>query len=369
MPSLADIVGRFRRNPDAPLTESDLATLAADGQDDLWALKALFFSTYRKGSFAESSRYALRILELEPSDENAVNAVVLQRELGDREGGLLLLGKHRSIIEPIGYHDLANSLLAGLGRVSLAIAHGQKSLELKDRPAAKRELPVLHRYSLNDRSRNILSFSVWGGNPRYLQGAINNAIVARYLYPGWTCRFYTDDSTREDFRRALVSLGAQVILPDLPADPFGLFWRFLVEDDPDVDIYVVRDADAVVNVKERVAVAQWLSSGYAFHVMRDHLQHCELMLAGMWGAHRGNIGQMRQKIESYVASLPKRAGYRHKDQHFLRDIVWPIAKTSLITHDSYFNFMNPRRFDGNFMLPSDMHVGQNDFIRKKSQTR
>ena len=89
-----------------------------------------------------------------------------------------------------------------------------------------------------------------------------------------------------------------------PPTGSGLFWRFLVEDDPDVDIYLVRDADSVINVKERWAVADWLNSGKAFHVMRDNPQHSELMLAGMWGAHRGNIGGMRKRIEA--ASRPAR---------------------------------------------------------------
>ena len=44
-----------------------------------------------------------------------------------------------------------------------------------------------------------------------------------------------------------------VQIDDLDAKRFGLFWRFLVEDDPEVDLYLVRDADAVMNVKERWA--------------------------------------------------------------------------------------------------------------------
>lgn len=69
----------------------------------------------------------------------------------------------------------------------------------------------------------------------------------------------------------------------LPANRYGLFWRFLVEDDRDVDIYVCRDADSVPTIRERVAVQDWLNSGQPFHVMRDFLTHSELVLAGLWG--------------------------------------------------------------------------------------
>mgnify|MGYP006292180853 FL=1 len=45
----------------------------------------------------------------------------------------------------------------------------------------------------------------------------------------------------------------------------------------------MRDADSVLNIRERAAVDDWLASGAAFHVMRDHPVHCDLMLAGMGG--------------------------------------------------------------------------------------
>ena len=45
--------------------------------------------------------------------------------------------------------------------------------------------------------------------------------------------------------------------------------------------YWVRDADSVVNVREKVAVEEWLASTRHFHLMRDHYDHSELVLAGM----------------------------------------------------------------------------------------
>jgi hypothetical protein len=143
---------------------------------------------------------------------------------------------------------------------------------------------------------------------------------------------------------------------------FGIYWRFLVEDDENVDIYIVRDSDSVMNIKERVAVADWLNTRRAFHVMRDDLQHSELILAGMWGAHRGNIGDMRGRIARYSESLPKIANYVHRDQHFLRQVIWPIMRGSVKIHDRYFNFMETDRYDASYELPTRMHIGQNDWV-------
>ena len=137
------------------------------------------------------------------------------------------------------------------------------------------------------------------------------------------------------------------------------------EDDENVDIYIVRDADSVMNIKERVAVADWLKSRRAFHVMRDGLQHSELILAGMWGAHRGNIGDMRGRIFRYSESLPKIANYVHRDQHFLRQVIWPIMRGSVKIHDRFFNFMETDRYDASYELPTRMHIGQNDWVHYK----
>jgi hypothetical protein len=49
----------------------------------------------------------------------------------------------------------------------------------------------------------------------------------------------------------------------------------------------VRDADSVLNLRERLAVDDWLASGRWFHIMRDWWSHTDLVLAGMWGGVAG----------------------------------------------------------------------------------
>ncbi len=39
----------------------------------------------------------------------------------------------------------------------------------------------------------IISFSLWGQNPKYLTGAIRNAVLVKQIYPDWVCRFYVDN--------------------------------------------------------------------------------------------------------------------------------------------------------------------------------
>ncbi|HVQ09910.1 MAG TPA: hypothetical protein VMS43_15905 [Allosphingosinicella sp.] len=359
------LAAAFRADPNRPFSGEEAEILAAAAGEDLWAAKAAALHHFRNSDFERALALMMSVAQREPGPESAKNVAVALRSLGRIQEAVDWMAGRESGFDRIEYHDLLCSLLVRLGKTSEAVAHGDRALALKDEaaPASCPNDPVVRTFDPGRRSRNLIAFSVWGDDIRYLNGAITNAIVARYLYPGWTARFYTDASTPPAFRDALTQNGAQVVMvEDLPADRFGLFWRFLVEDDPEVDIYLVRDADSVMNIKERWAVADWLKSGKAFHVMRDHPQHSELILAGMWGAHRGNIGSMRKRIEDSVRAGRNVGNNSTLDQHFLRNVVWPIARNSVKIHDDYFDFMSPARFNTDFSLPRWMHVGQNDWV-------
>ena len=363
--SVARLTAAFRADPNRIFTAAEAETLAAAGEGDLWAAKAAALHHFRNGDFERALTLMTSVVEREATPENVRNVAVALRSVGRAQEAVDWMESRKHGFDRIEYHDVLCSLLVRLGRITEAVAHGDRALVLKNEAAPSRGLPdpVVRRFDPGRRSRNLIAFSIWGGDVRYLNGAITNAIVARYLYPGWTARFYTDASTPAPFRDALVQNGAQVVMvEDLPADRFGLFWRFLAEDDPDVDIYLVRDADSVMNIKERWAVADWLKSGKAFHVMRDNPQHSELMLAGMWGAHRGNIGGMRERIEDSVEAGRNVGNNMTLDQHFLRNVIWPIARNSVKIHDDYFDFLAPTRFSTDFPLPGAMHVGQNDWV-------
>jgi hypothetical protein len=294
--------------------------------------------------------------------------VVLHRDAGNLEAAVAVLTARQDELEPIRFHDMMCSCLAMLGRLDEAREHGTQSLRLKDEsvPALPRRVFRLAGLDLANPVRQVISFSLYGRDQKYLLGAVNNAVVARYLYPGWTARFYIDQSVPEELQRVLTQNGAQVVtVSGLPAADYGLFWRFLVEDDANVGLYIVRDVDSVISIKERAAVADWLRSGRAFHVMRDNVQHSELMLAGMWGAHRGNLGQMTPKFQTFVGGLGLRANYVHRDQHFLRAEIWPIVRQNVYVNDEQFSFGETHPYDPNYALPGSMHIGQNDWVHYK----
>ncbi|HGP3420048.1 TPA: tetratricopeptide repeat protein [Acinetobacter baumannii] len=181
---------------------------------------------------------------------------------------------------------------------------------------------------------NIIAFSLFGANPRYCETSILNTKLAQEIYPEWTCRYYVDESVPELVQQWLQANGAQVVhVSPTQKQLSGLFWRFLVMDDPVVKRFLVRDADSIVSYREKAAVDAWLKSDQWFHLMRDSYSHTELILAGMWGGCTGIFHNIEAHIRDYVAT-GRYPDNRVIDQHYLRYCIWPTLKQSVLVNDS-----------------------------------
>lgn len=258
------------------------------------------------------------------------------------------------------------------GEPEHGITHGEALLKIKDSIATERfkrlGSPAEARqwtgpvkpFRPNDEwapERNVVCFSLWGDSPKYTLHAVLNAKRVPQLYPGWRARFYVDSSVPTDILEALRDYGARVI--EVEADDrthLKLFWRFLASDDPSVERFLCRDCDAVINEREAAAVAEWLASGRRFHVMRDHPEHAELIMAGMWGGVAGLLPSLTdQAVQYYQAHQPK---WRWVDQDFLRDCVWPLIREDCLVHDSVYSMGGIcRAFPPHAPIPVGDHVG------------
>ncbi len=251
-----------------------------------------------------------------------------------------------------------------IGEQNEAREAGRKSLILKDRMVTSSDprwqIPPADKlpYDPSKPERNIIAYSLWGSEARYLDTLADNVDIARDLFPSWQCRVYCDRTVPSDAMTGLRSLGAQIVLMPTPAIRHAsLLWRFLAADDPDVDRVIFRDADAPLTVRERVAVDAWLASDKAFHVMRDWWSHTDLMLAGMWGASGGLLKGIKRVMEAHIArvSVPN----RQIDQQFLASTVRPSIRDHTLIHDDHFGVLGARPFPPFGRLPEGQHVGMN----------
>ena len=105
----------------------------------------------------------------------------------------------------------------------------------------------------------------------------------------------------------------------------------------DIECMISRDCDSRLFERDVAAVNEWLESGKMFHIIRDHPGgHMWEINAGMWGCRGGFIPDIKDQIEDYMAS--REDFDRSIDQCFLRDVIYPKAKESLLSHDEYFGF-------------------------------
>lgn len=210
--------------------------------------------------------------------------------------------------------------------------------------------------------RNIIAYTLFGDNPRYCESVIANVAVAAHLFAHWCCRVYLDDSVPFSIRQRLIDAGAQVVdMSGAARDGVHpLMWRFLVVDDPDVDRYLIRDADSLLSEREQAAVEQWLDSDRWFHHIRDYFTHTELILAGLWGGCRGALPPLKPSMQDWLALQSDVT--RFADQIFLREQVWPTLRQSVLNHDEWFDFHDAQPFAEHSAIrwkTEHFHVGSN----------
>ena len=194
--------------------------------------------------------------------------------------------------------------------------------------------------------KKVISYSLWGNNPIYTQGALRNLEMAKEIYPEWTCRFYLDKNVPEDIVAKLKEGGAEVYKYMKDGDWYAMFWRFLPASDPKVDVMISRDCDSRLTIREKEAVEEWLKSDKLFHIVRDHPYHKTEILGGMWGVKKPLLNDMKGLMGRY-----KIGNFWQTDQNFLREKVYPIVKDQSMVHDEYFDktgFPSPR-VDGEFV--------------------
>ena len=178
------------------------------------------------------------------------------------------------------------------------------------------------------RTKRVISFCLWGDNPKYTQGAIRNVELATTVYPGWVSRFYTHvPSVPADVVERL-ERDAEVIPTEI-GDWRCMLERFRAADDADVEYMISRDTDSRLSKREKEAVDEWIAAGTAAHCMRDHPSHDVFIMGGMWGL-RGGVLPMNQLIDDWTAVDKWRT-----DQFFLTSQIWPRIHDDVTVHDEF----------------------------------
>jgi tetratricopeptide (TPR) repeat protein len=255
------------------------------------------------------------------------------------------------------------------GRLDLALTAGRLALEAKDQrfggaaPVVAMPETLPPPFNPNRPEENVIAYSLWGNAPRYHVPLLENVRMLPHLFPAWTIRVYHDQTVDQAYLAELAARNVQLrptVLPRDVADHRALLWRFEVIADPTVRRFLIRDADSLLTVKERMAVDAWLCSDFHFHAMRDWYTHTDLLLAGMWGGVGGILPGPSELLRAHPLW---RMETSHIDQDLLTVAVWPAVRRNILVHDSIFHpCLGSVPFPPFGALPAGHHIGDNAFL-------
>lgn len=183
--------------------------------------------------------------------------------------------------------------------------------------------------------KRLISFSLWGNNPKYCVGAIKNAELVSKIYPDWICRFYVSKLVDKKIIENLSNLNSEIVLKDGEGDWTSMFWRFEAGADKSCEAVIFRDTDSRLNTREKAAVDEWLKSDKTFHIMRDHPAHSFNILGGMWGIKPSEKYDFENLLKNF-----KKDNHYGIDYNFFSSVLYPLIGEDKIVHDEFFDKKN-----------------------------
>jgi protein O-GlcNAc transferase len=179
----------------------------------------------------------------------------------------------------------------------------------------------------------IISFCLWGENPKYTIGSLKNIELAKKYYPDWICRFHCDESVPKNIIEKIANeKNCEIFLFKNSSN-----WKFTLSrlfplDDKNVELVIFRDADSRISLREQKAVEQWINSDKCCHIMRDHPYHGNFpILAGMFGLKNKYQFKVVEKINNFNCQEQY-----HYDQIFINKFIYPLVKDDCMIHDEFF---------------------------------
>ena len=210
--------------------------------------------------------------------------------------------------------------------------------------------------------KRVVSFSLWGENPFYHEGALRALDSVGSAYPGWESWIYVAEDVPEVMVKRLAERATRVVRlirrekvstvdsrSKFQYEP--AFWRFFPAADPEVERILVRDADSPLTMREAAAVREWIESDLDFHIMRDHPKHEYPIMAGMWGAK----SQIMRDIVSLVEAWESFDFYGC-DQTFLGKVIYPRIRSCVMIHSECV------AFPGETVRPFPSARAKNEFV-------
>lgn len=214
---------------------------------------------------------------------------------------------------------------------------------------------------------NTFSFCLYGPyNPRYYDPLLKTISNIHKYYPDWHIYIWCGPDVDAGYLAHLRTLANVVIRETGILGERNMIQRFFTIDEPGVDIMMVRDADSILNWRDRWAINEFLASSFQAHTIRDHRDHSASLMGGLWGIRKSAGLSIRNLYAGYTEDVSRGHRLAH-DQNFLGDVVYPLVRDRLLVH--YSNRMGrpgEHAVEFPFLWSEDSFCGRIDAVPKSA---
>jgi len=191
---------------------------------------------------------------------------------------------------------------------------------------------------------NVISFSLFGADPKYRAGMLENVQASTAVYPGWHLHIHCDRPNYTALLEHALGVHVHLFCPQETSEGSqGMSWRFRSAASPEADAVLFRDADSQLTRREAQAVEEWLKSGFDVHLIRDHPAHTSPIMGGMFGVRRDAKSLLARQL-MHDSQRYRLTSYGD-DQVFLATVFYPRIRHTALLHTSCI------RYFGEFTLP------------------
>lgn len=184
--------------------------------------------------------------------------------------------------------------------------------------------------------KRVISFSIYGDNKKYTVGLLRNLELSKLIYPEWVIYVYYNSTVPVDMIEKYKSFNNVEMINMEHSKLPGMFWRFTPYDN--IELFISRDADSRLSMREKLAVDEWIKSDKTLHIMRDHPHHEHEINGGMFGLKIKPDYILIEEIEKWLVGKNLKMDNKFGDLDFLRDTLFLKYKESdVIAHDSVWD--------------------------------
>lgn len=182
-------------------------------------------------------------------------------------------------------------------------------------------------------SNKVVSFSLYGNRPIYIDGARRNIKDVKSMFGrDWKVHIsFADDVINIEELKTLCD--SYDVYP-ATGDSKGMLWRGFPS--CAADVLLIRDIDAKISIREVGAVKEWLSSSkMGFLHFRDHPGQRQNVMAGLIGA-KGveNTGLLKGAYKQILKENSEKTMQIGMDERELRRLLYPLIKDNCVEYTS-----------------------------------